>query len=564
MSPHARPRLAADTHADLVLTGGHVFTANPRRPRAEAVAVAGDRIMAVGAAADVEPLVGPRTRRIPLAGRLLVPGFQDAHIHAMSGGLSRLACSLHDVEGIDAYRAAIGAWAASHPDATWITGEGWSMDDFPGGNPRREDLDAAVPDRPAFFWSRDGHTGWANSPALALAGLDATTPDPAGGRIVRDADGSPGGALHEHAVDAVVSLLPSETPAQRERAILDAQAELHGFGITAFQEMSVDAAALDAWLAVAGRGGPDRLTARVVGALLLDRARGPDVFEMLAALRERARGQAATGRFRATHVKIFGDGIIENFSAAMLDPYLDEAGSPTGERGTSFVPAERLAEDVVQLDAMGFHVHIHAIGDRAVREGLDAIEAARLRNAPRARRHQLAHIQVIHPADIPRFAALGVIPNGQPYWACREAQMDRLTIPFLGPERSTWQYPFRSLVDAGAMLAFGSDWMVSTPNPLREIEVAVTRISDGQRGEREPFLPGERLDLATAITAFTAGSAHANGLDETGTIEAGKLADLALLDRDVFLPDAGPIGEGRVLLTVVGGEPVYEDASLGA
>ena len=548
--------MTAPTDADLVLTGGHVFTADPAMPRAEAVAVAGGRIVAVGSATDLAGTIGPRTRVVRLDGRLLVPGFGDAHIHSMSAGLARLTCDVYELDGLDAYQATIADWAAAHPGEPWVTGEGWSMDDFPGGNPRREDLDTAVPDRPAFLWSRDGHTGWANSRALALAGIDAATPDPPGGVIIRDADGSPAGALHEDAVDAVLALLPPDSAAEREAAILDSQAHLHGLGLTAWQEMSVGPGELDAWLAVAGRG---ELTARVVGALLLRRDTPGNGIDELVAIR--ARGSA--GRFRASHVKVFQDGIVENFTAAMLDPYLDERGHETYNRGTGVVPPDRLREDVVRLDALGFHVHVHAIGDRGVRETLDAFEAARSANGRTGNRHQVAHIQVIHPADIPRFAALDVIANAQPYWACHEGQMERLTIPFLGAERATWQYPFRSLVDAGATLAMGSDWRVSTPNPLREIEVAVTRVSDRNR-EREPFLPWERLDLATALTAFTMGSAVANGLDtETGSIAVGKLADLALIDRDLFAPAAGPIGDARVLLTLVEGAAVFEDPELG-
>jgi predicted amidohydrolase YtcJ len=541
--------------ADLVLAGGRIFTADPARPFAEAVAVRQGRIVAVGDRDSVEALAGPRTRRVSLRDRLLVPGFQDAHIHSMASGLARRGCVLQHFSGIAAYQAAIAAWATEHPDAPWVTGEGWSMSDFPGGNPSRDLLDAVVPDRPAFFWSRDGHSAWVNTRALEFGGVGPETADPPAGRIVRDAAGAPAGTLHEAAIDLVEHLLPNDTQADRERAILTAQAELHALGLTAWQEMNVRPDDLEAWLAVASRTGADRLTARVVGALLLDRDVLGEDLSPLAALRDRGRA----GRFRATHVKIFADGIVENFSAAMLDPYLDGQGRPTEQRGESIVPVERLAADVVRLDAMGFHVHIHAIGDRAVREALDAFEAAIRANPARDRRHQVAHIQVIHPADIGRFAELGVIPNGQPYWACHEDTQERLTIPFLGPERTAWQYPFRSLVDAGARLAFGSDWSVSTPNPLLEIELAVTRVSDAQRGTREPFLPHERLDLATALTAFTAGSAYASGIDdETGSIEPGKLADLALIDRDLFAADAGPIGDARILLTLVEGEPVFE------
>jgi predicted amidohydrolase YtcJ len=272
----------------------------------------------------------------------------------------------------------------------------------------------------------------------------------------------------------------------------------------------------------------------------------------------------SAGRLRANSVKIMQDGVLETFTGAMIDSYLGPDGRPTDNRGISFVDPVALREHVTRLDAAGLQVHFHAIGDRAVREALDAIEAARQANGPTDTRPHISHIQVIHPNDVPRFAALDVVANAQPLWACHETQMDTLTIPFLGSERSTWQYPFSSLLRSGARLAMGSDWGVSTPNPLLEIEVAVNRIYPESRDEAVPFLPEERLTLEDAVAAFTLGSAYVNHLDDvTGSIQVGKLADLAVIDRDLFAPDAGPIGDGRVLATFVEGQPVYEADSVG-
>jgi predicted amidohydrolase YtcJ len=543
-----------DLPAEIVLTGGHVFTADPARPRAEAVAVTGGRISAVGTAADVGRHIGPRTRVIDLTGRLLVPGFQDAHIHALDAGLGRLGCNLHDVEPAH-YPAYIADYAATHPDAPWIHGEGWPPVAFPDRPPDREALDAVVPDRPAFFWSSDGHIAWVNSRALELAGIGPGTPDPPGGRIERRVDGEPQGSLHEGAIMLVADLLPPDTPRQRQDAIVEVQRELHAFGLTAWQEINFEPEDVEAWQAVDGRG---LLTARVVGAFRGDPHRGRPFAEL-----EEMRARTAGGRFRVTHVKLFQDGIIENRTAALIEPYIEPDGRRSDARGESRHDPAALGALVTRLDSAGFHAHVHAVGERAVRETLDAIAVARGANGPSGLRHQIAHIQVVHPADVPRFAELEVIANAQPYWAVHEDQMDLMTIPVLGGERSRWQYPFRSLVDAGARLAMGSDWSVSTPNPLLEIETAVTRIDDEHRGARPPFLPEQRLDLATAIRGFTAGSAWANGLEaETGTIGVGKAADLALVDHDPFAPDAGPIGEGRVLLTLVDGAPVHEDPAL--
>jgi predicted amidohydrolase YtcJ len=543
--------------ADLVLTGGHVHTVDAARPRAKAVAVRGERITAVGSAAEVGELIGPRTRVIDLNGRLLIPGFQDVHIHPIFAGVDRLQCDVRDARGRDGVLETIRTYVAAHPDAEWIIGSGWYMADFENGTPRREDLDAIVADRPAFFPNRDGHSTWVNSTALELAGIDRDTPDPDDGRIERDPDGTPTGTLHEGAADQVERLMPAVTSDQMAEGLRLAQAYLHSLGITAWQDAIVRPEDQAVYRAAAEAGW---LTARVEGAMWWERSRGDDQVDELV---ERSR-TGSVGRLRVNSVKLMQDGVLETFTGAMIDPYLGQDGSPTVNRGISFIDPERLPGWVTRLDAAGLQPHFHAIGDRAVRECLDAVAAARTANGHSDTRPHIAHIQVIHPDDVPRFAALDVVANAQPYWACHEAQMDTLTIPFLGPERSTWQYPYRSLLAAGARLAMGSDWSVSTPNPLLEIEVAVTRVADESRGVGRPFLPEQRLTLAEAIAAFTIGSAYVNHLDaDTGSIEVGKLADLAVVDRDLFAPDAGPIGDGRVLATFVGGAAVFEDAALG-
>jgi predicted amidohydrolase YtcJ len=543
--------------ADLVFTGGHVHTVDARQPRAEAVAILGDRISAVGSVAEIAAAVGPATRVVDLAGRLLVPGFQDAHVHPLTAGMDRMQCDLREAEGREAVLATIRAYSDEHPDDDWIVGSGWYMGDFPGGTPRREDLDSVLPDRPGFFPNRDGHSIWVNSRALELAGITRDTPDPVGGRIERDPDGTPAGSLHETAGDLVERLLPVPGEDEWLAAFELAQAYLHSLGITAWQDAIVTPDNLAVYRRAAEKG---LLTARVEAALWWERTKGAEQVDELI-----ARSAAGSyGRLRANSVKIMLDGVLETFTGAMIDPYLDRDGRPTTNRGIDFVDAEPLREHVARLDAAGLQAHFHAIGDRAVRVALDAIEAARLANGTTDTRPHISHIQVIHPDDIPRFAALGAVANAQPLWACHETNMDELTIPFLGAERAGWQYPFGSLLRSGARLAMGSDWSVTTPNPLIEIEVAVTRIYPTWRDTAKPFLPDERLTLEEAIAAFTLGSAYVNHLDDdTGTIAPGKLADLAVVDRDLFAPDAGPIGDGRVLATFVGGKAVFEDPALG-
>jgi predicted amidohydrolase YtcJ len=537
---------------DLLLTGGTVFTSDAALSVAEAVLVREGRIAAVGAAWDLAALAGPDARVLELEGRTVLPAFQDAHCHPAEGGVELSKCVLTDAHTREACLETIAAYTAAHPELEWIEGSGWSIDSFEHGTPSRADLDAILPGRPAFFQNRDGHGAWVNSRALELAGVTRDTPDPSGGRIERDAAGEPQGTLHEEAQDLVWRLFPPTTQEEGEAGILRAQAAFHALGITAWQDARIDGPVpLAAYRNVAERG---ELTMRVEGNLLWDRDRGVEQVEELVGLR----AEGSHGRLRIRGAKIFADGVLENFTGAVLEPYVG-----SDNLGISMLDRDELERAVVTLDAHGFQVHIHTIGDRAVRDALDAFEAAARANGSRDARHHLAHLQLVHPDDLPRFAELGVAANVSPLWACHSGYVDELTEPFIGPERSARMYPFGSLVRAGARLAFGSDWTVSTNDPLPQLEVAVTRVDPDTRG-REPLLPAEGLDLATALRTFTAGSAYVNFLeDETGTIEPGKLADLAVLDRNVLDPGAGPLGDARVVLTLSAGEAVHTDPGLG-
>ena len=464
---------ANGSSADLAFVNGAVYTVDAARTWAQAVAVRRGRIIAVGDDAQIQDVCDPRTEIVDLRGGMLVPGFQDAHVHPVGGGLDMLQCDLHELSEAEQYLDAIDAYARSHPDVEWILGGGWAMDAFAGGTPTATMLDAVVAQRPVYLPNRDGHGVWVNSAALRLAGITEATPDPADGRIERDAQGRPTGTLHEGAADLVGMHAPTPTRDDMAEALRKGQAYLHSLGITAWQDAIVDdhehvGFNYRTYVDAAGAGD---LTARVIGALWWDRRRGAEQIEELVDLRERSR----VGRFAATSVKIMQDGVCENFTAAVLDPYLDAEGRPTENRGISFVEPEALKEHVTALDRAGFQVHFHALAERAVRESLDAIEAALATNGHSDNRHHLAHLQVVHPDDVPRFRVLNAVANAQPLWAAHESQMDDLTIPFLGEPRWRWQYPFRSLVRAGATLAMGSDWSVSSPDPLEEIHVAVNR-----------------------------------------------------------------------------------------
>ena len=541
------------TEAELLIVGAPVYTGDPARPWADAVAVRAGRVAAAGPEREVAALRGPATRVLRLDGGLVLPGFQDAHVHTAAGGLELAQCDLHGLAP-EAYAAAVASYAAARPDAAWVLGGGWVMDAFGTAGPNAAALDAVVADRPVLLESTDGHSAWVNRRALERAGITRATPDPPRGRIERDAAGEPTGTLHEAAMQLVADHAPAPTQAEWEAAIERGQAHLHRLGITAWQDAAVDPPMLAAYRAVAERG---RLTGRAVAAL---RWRPEDGQAQLPGLVERRGNEIPEGsgepqggapgdrgRLRASAVKIFADGVFENRTASMLAPYLDGDGRPTGNQGIGMLGAEELAAVVTALDGEGFDVHVHAIGDRAVRDTLDAFGAAAAANGRRDARHQIAHLQFVHPDDRPRFRRLGVVANAQPYWSCLDGYMRQLTLPFLDPERAGWQYPWASLRRAGAVLAFGSDWTVSTANPLEEIEVAVRRVAPDDR-DGEPVLPAERVDLPAALDAFTIGSAYALRLEaETGTVTPGKLADLAILDRDPFDPAAGPIADARTL-----------------
>jgi predicted amidohydrolase YtcJ len=540
---------------ELIFCNGSVFDGRQFLRPGSCVRVRAGKITAVG-----PPGRPGQASVVDLDGGTLLPGFIDAHAHPLYAGLQLRQCDLREAADPAGYARLVARYAQDHPGEQWITGGGWSLDAFPGGLPDRTMLDAVVADRPVFLPNRDGHGAWVNSRALELAGVVRSTPDPPDGRIERDPDGQPTGMLQEGAAALVSRLLPAVTDNDWDRALQLAQAHLLSLGITGWQDAIVGrdgghgADPLDAYLRAARAG---TLTANVVGALWWDRSRGLEQVAEL--LQRRSDGQA--GRFRATSVKMMLDGIAESHTAAMLEPYLDADGCPAGHSGLDFIDPGELPRFVSELDRQGFQVHFHALGDRAVRHALDAIEAARQASRSTGRghggRHHLAHLQVVHPDDVRRFGPLTATANIQPLWATHEPQMDELTIPFLGERRAGWQYPFRSLLDAGAALCAGSDWPVSSPNPLWGAHVAVNRslpASAGGHG-RDPFLPGQRLTLTSVLAAYTSGSARVNGLDSAaGSIQPGLDADFAITDADLsHLPDH-EISAAAVTATWVRGE----------
>ena len=540
--------------ARTVFRNGSLFDGHRYRGPVGAVLIEDGVIAAVFTADNVEELPAGAVD-VDLGGGLLAPGFVDAHVHVVQGGLERIRCDLTGLHGRDEYLAAVASYAADHPEEEWVLGGGWSMTAFPGGTPTAADLDQVVGDRPVFLPNRDHHGAWVNTRALVLAGVQPDAPDPPHGRFERDAFGVPTGTLHEGAMRVVAQHIPATTEQEYDRALLAGQAYLQSVGVVGWQDALIgDYAGTGdpgpVYLRAARRGS---LTAHVVGALWWDRDLGP---EQIAGLVQR-RAELSHGRFQASSVKIMQDGVAENGTAALGAPYLDDHGQPTANTGHSFLEPERLKAAIAALAAEGFPVHVHAIGDRAVQEALDAF--AHAAGAERDLRHQIAHLQVIDPTDLPRFAALGVAADLQAFWACLDEQMVELTLPYLDQDRAGWQYPFGDLHRAGARLVMGSDWPVSTPDPLAAIHVAVNRTVFGELGRAgtEPFLPEQRLSLETAFAAYTSGSAWVNHRDGAGLVAPGLVADLVVLDRDPFAAPASEIGAAQVVSTWVAGEPVF-------
>jgi predicted amidohydrolase YtcJ len=541
-------RHSAPSPADLVLRGGVVYTVDAARSWATAVAAKAGRITYVGGDSLPGGLIGPETEVIDLAGQMVLPGFQDGHIHLLAGGVELGECTLSMLPTPAAVADSIRACAAAHPTASWVRGFGWELTVFPNANPSKALLDSLVPDRPALMDASDGHSAWANSKALELAGIGRGTADPADGRIERDpATGDPSGTLRESAVHLVSRLLPARTDAELAAGLVRAQRLANQAGLTSAFVASADESHLRAY-AEADRAG--KLTLRIIAAAgaAPDSGGIDEMVRRLGTWRERY----STPRVRPIAAKLFQDGVIESRTAALLAPYLDRQG----DAGAPIYSQPRLDSLVAALDRHRWQVHVHAIGDRAIRMTLDAFERARRANGARDARHTMTHLQLIDPTDIPRFRRLGVVANFEPFWANGDEYLTRLAEPALGPSRSRWLYPIGSVVRTGAVVSGGSDWSVSSIAPLDGIEVAIThRALDDRAG---PWHAEEVVDLRTAIAMYTINAAYANQQErETGSVEVGKLADLVVLERNLFDVEPREIHAVRVMRTIVEGKTVF-------
>jgi predicted amidohydrolase YtcJ len=547
--------------ADVVLRNGKIYTADQERSIKQAIALRGNAIVAVGSDADVSPLIGSGTKVIDLGGKLVLPGFIDTHIHPIIGALNGAKCSLAGVKAsIEAFKPVLQECLAKDQGGADEWFEAAQLDNY-GFSATANDVDTIEASRPVALWGNDGHTVWVNSRGLSLLGVTAETPDIPGGKIARNAKGEPTGYFADRASIFVDEKIPS--PSLEEKAALTA-AELKrmsAYGITSLMDAFVTPGEEKVWRMLYDSG---RLPMRVRMAIYLAdpnallRPASSDSDDAVARLVKASKdGDVDPDFLRAGVVKVFADGVMEYpaQTAALLEPYLDKNGKPTNHAGELYFDPQRFASLVTKLDAAGLAVHIHAIGDRAVRASLDAFASARAANGNKDNRHQIAHLQLVDPADFPRFKELGVIADFQLEWAKREPATEGPLEPYLGPERYRYLYPAGSLHRAGATIIGGSDWDVSSYNPFRAFQTGATRA--GGKGQR-PLNIEERIPLETAIDAYTINAAYAMKQDKTtGSLEVGKRADLVVLDRDILTLDPDTIQDTKVLATYLDGRLVY-------
>ncbi|WP_350351188.1 amidohydrolase [Microbacterium sp. A8/3-1] len=531
--------------ADVCIIDGRVFDGKIGTSDT-AIAVRGGRILAIGSDAEILAFAGPDTRIVDAAGGGILPGFVDAHIHAAFAGVERLSCDLTGAASVEETLALV-ARAAETTDAEWITGGGWSHELFP--HPTRQVLDTIVPDRPVALSDAGHHTLWVNSRALALAGVDRDTPAPPNGHIHRDEHGDPTGYLNETAAELVGRVIPATTDAEIAAGLRNAQEFLWTLGITGWHEAILGeyngkADCTEAYRATIADG---TLRSRTSGALWVPpgstASEVPTLIERFIALR----AENAAAGFDTSTAKAMVDGVPHGETAALLEPYCSHAGS-----GELHIDAAALEALVVGLDAAGFAMHLHIMGDRGVRVALAAVEAARRANGT-GQRHHFAHLSMVHPDDARRFGPLGITANIQGLWASH----DPAVVPMIGEARMRAGYPFRSIADSGAALAMGSDWPVSPADPWLAIHVAVNRSLPGPGGQpSEPLDATQRLTLTEALAAYTSGSAELV-LGDGGMLRIGARADIVVSTVDPFaIPSEALIGVGTAV-TIVAGEVVY-------
>jgi predicted amidohydrolase YtcJ len=552
----------ADETADLVLRGGYVYTVDSHRPVAESLAVRDDRIVYVGSDEGAAEFIGADTEVVDLGGKMVLPGFIDSHSHP-GAYMATVTVDLRGGRTLEDYQRAVREFSEKNPGNAAIRGSGWSNAVFPLTGPKREDLDAVVADRPVALISGDGHSLWVNSKALELGGITAKTASPGGGVIEHDPEtGGPTGTLRETAAELVSGKLPPFTVDERMEGLVGFEAMAARAGVTTVHDAALgiadaggepDPAAIEAYDRLEKEG---KLTVRVRGSQLVTPRTTPDAVARLTRVRDENRG----GLFEVNSTKFFVDGVVEGTTAALLEPYRHRPDY----RGELMWDEAKLDEMSTAVDRAGLQLHFHAIGDRAVRVALDAIEKAEAANGERDRRPLITHLQLVADSDKPRFAKLGVIGVPQPFWFQKGGFYEKIEAPYLGEDRASREYPMQSLIDAGARMASASDFPVTVPfDPVVGIERGATRRGENATGDDQVLGPGERATVAEMIESFTYDGAYANFLEhDVGSLEVGKLADIVVVDRNLLEVRPEEIGEARVLLTLLEGREVFRDPAL--
>jgi len=541
--------------ADLALVNGRIWLGGDSTSLAEAIAIRGDQIIRVGATAEIKQLANENTQVIDLGGRLAAPGFNDAHIHFLSGASGLSEVDLTDSKSVAEMVDRITSFARKNPDRPWITGRGWEYTPFPGGLPTKTYLDAVIKDRPVFLHAYDGHSGWANSKALELAGITAQTKFTGYGEVVHDAIGEPTGALKEGAQSLISRLIPPPTREKKLDALRQGLKLAASLGITSLQNASGSADEFSLYEELHQRG---ELTARFSMAFSVGEQTTPQQIESFVALKNK---YDIHPMLRASSVKFVLDGVIESHTAAMIERYSDlpaTSGIPFGE---TTMPPDIYQPLVVKFDKLGFQIYTHAIGDRAVREALNAYELAQKMNTRRNARHRIEHIETISSTDIPRFAKLGVLASMEPIHA--DPGTAEVWSKAVGTDRLPFAFAWQSLLKSGARLVYSSDWPAAiSVDPIRGLHCAVTRRTvDGQppRG----WVPEQRINIVDALRAYTLGGAYSSFEEGIkGRIAPGMLADVVIFSQDLFKIEPIRIHETRVVLTVFNGKVIYRDGKL--
>ena len=558
-------QLLSSESADFVLHNGNVYTVDANRSWADAVAIKDNKILYVGFDKQAVKYINSNTKVIDLKGKMVLPGFQDSHIHPLSASLNSYSCSLFGLPSVEAYLIKIKQCVADNPDVKWLHGAGWSHRQFNGNYPDKKILDKIESDIPLTLFSYDGHSLWANSKALEVAGVDDKIKDVTSGKIIRYNNSSePTGLfLEDPAVNLVMHAKPKFTKRQLSDALFHVQKYLNSLGITSVQ---------DALIRIGGDDGiyniidtyyhadkNDQLSLRINGALYWNPTKGMEQVEKMVNYRK----QYSHDKFRVTSVKVWQDGVMHTHTSHLLEPYKDKPE----QTGLVMIAPDKLNKLVIELDKAGFQMHFHADGDGAVRQCLNAIELALKQNGQTGNRHHIAHLELVHPDDIPRFRQLDVIANVQPIWSTSKDYISDLIKVKIGEKRKRWLQMNKSFLEQGVTVAYGSDWSVTTPNPMELIEAAVTRVRPSlplkEKQASKPLLPDEVVSLADAIASYTIQGAFVNHREQTtGSIEAGKLADLVVLDNNLFDVDAKQISETKVLLTFMDGKIVHGNLPL--